>query len=199
MERLVLFSQPGGAKFEEILSTIFPVELKHKVLAYMPSDGSNSPQKYTDLWKEIAERHGTEFRFINNAKKNAKDEAEKLLGSNILLITGGNTFGLLSRLRESGLDRAIKEFAKKNNVVISGFSAGAIVLTPTIEVCNLPNYDENLVGLTDLTGLGLVNFEVFPHYDPLKDKNTIESYRHKSPFEVKEITNDDYIVTDLKH
>jgi dipeptidase E len=113
------------------------------------------------------------------------------------VISGGNTFKLLDNLRKSGLDKTIIEFTKQDNYVLSGFSAGALVLTPTIEVCNLPNYDENLVGLKNLTGLGIIDFEVFPHYDEATQKELLDKYRLTAKHEVKEITNEDFITIDL--
>jgi dipeptidase E len=163
----------------------------------MPSDGSNCPQKYIDEWKEYAKNNNTEFRYIDNSKPNAEDEAEKLLSSNILMITGGNTFKLLDNLRKSGLDNAIKEFTEKKEFVLAGFSAGAIVLTPTIEVSSLPVYDKNEVGLSDLTGLGIVNFEVFPHYKEQNHSKILEQYRKKAKNRIEEIPDEDYISINL--
>ncbi len=188
-------------KFQEILDAIFPSEINNNIFAYMPSDGSNSPQMYTDFWKDIADKYGAEFRFIDNTKENAVDEAKKLLESNILLITGGNTFGLLNYLRKSGLDNVIKKFVEKDEFVLSGFSAGAIVLSPTIKSAEIPTgndptdmIDENKVGLKDLTGLNIIDFEVFPHFDEILDRKTLEEYREQTPNEVREINNDEYIV-----
>lgn len=197
MKRLVLFSTPTPANIEKVLTQIFPDEIKNKIFAYMPSDGANCPQKYIDEWKSYAEKHNAEFRYIDNSKFQAQDEAEKLLCSNILVITGGNTFKLLDNLRKSGLDKAIKDFSAKDDFVLAGFSAGALVLTPTIEVCNLPNYDENLVGVQDLTGIGLVNFEVFPHYDETEHKKLLDDYKKTAKYEVKEISNEGILVVDL--
>jgi dipeptidase E len=117
--------------------------------------------------------------------------------ANVLVMTGGNTFKLLSNLRKSGLDKAIKEFSGKNEFILAGFSAGALVLTPTIEVCNLPNYDKNEVGLKDLTGLGVVSFEVFPHYSEQEYSDLLNKYKNQTSNVVREITNEDFIVLDL--
>jgi len=193
MKRIILFSTPEGKHFDKILDLTFPKELKNKVLAYMPSNGSETKQEYTDLWKSWAKDHDTKFLFIDNSKEDAKEEIKKLLSANILVITGGNTFTLLRNLKRSGLDKAIIDFSKKDNFVINGFSAGALILSPTINICNLPNYDENLVELKDLSGLNLVDYEVFPHYsDELK--NVLENYRESTNNIVKEITNDDHIL-----
>lgn len=50
-------------------------------------------------------------------------------------------------LRQSGLDKSIKQFLNKPDFVLSGFSAGALVLTPNIKICNLPGFDENMIEL----------------------------------------------------
>jgi len=197
MKRIILFSTPTPSNLDKILSLVFPREIANKVFAYVPSDGANCPQKYRDEWNVYAETYGAEFRYIDNSKENAVDEVNKLLGANILIITGGNTFKLLDNLRKSGLDQAIREFTSKSEFVLAGFSAGALVLTPNIEVCNLPNYDKNEVGLSDLTGLNIVNFEVFPHYSELEHRELLKNYKIKAKNEVKEITNEDCIVLDL--
>lgn len=197
MKRIILFSAPTPSNIDKMLSLIFPKEMAKKVFAYMPSDGANCPQKYRDEWKGYAEKHGAEFRYIDNSKENAVDEVNNLLEANILIITGGNTFKLLDLLRGSGLDKAIKEFASKNEFVLAGFSAGALVLTPNIEVCNLPNYDKNEVGLKDLTGLNIVNFEVLPHYSEQEHEDSLNEYKTHTINEVREITNEDCIVLDL--
>lgn len=163
----------------------------------MPSDGANISLKYEKEWEGYAHKYGANFRVINNSKKNAVKESKKLLEANILIITGGNTFKLLYNLRISGLDKVIKEFSNKREFVLVGFSAGALVLTPTIEVCNLPNYDKNEVGLKDLTGLNIVDFEVFPHYSEQEHKDLLSVYKAQTKYEVKEITNEDCIVLDL--
>lgn len=192
MKKIVLFSTPTRKNIDAILKLIFPNEIENKVFSYMPSDGSSIKQQYLDEWKGYARENNAKFQYIDNSTNDPK-ETEKLLNSNILTITGGNTFKLLHNLRKSGLDEAIKKFVKKDEFVLSGFSAGALVLTPTIEVCKLPNYDTNEVGLEDLTGLELVNFEVFPHYSE-EYKEVFEKYKNTAKYDVKEITDDDFIV-----
>lgn len=163
----------------------------------MPSDGGSCPQNFIDEWKGYAQKNKAEFRYIDNSLPRESNEAKKLLDSNILAISGGNTFKLLDNLRKSGFEKAIKEFVKKDEFVLSGFSAGALVLTPTIEICNLPIYDKNIASLNDLTGLGIVNFEVFPHYEESVHKDLLKQYRATAGHEVKEITNEGYLEINL--
>ncbi len=161
----------------------------------MPSNGVKDSGPYIEQWRAIAQEYGAGFNVIDNSVCDT-EEQRKLLSSNIILISGGNTFSLLQNLRESGLDKSIGEFIEKTDFVLAGFSAGALVLTPTIKICNLPNFDENLVKLEDFSGLDIVDFEVFPHYDKRLQKATLENYRKTTANRVNEITDEDYISID---
>ncbi len=192
MKRILLFSSLTESNRKIILNQLFPLALQNKVFSYVPSNGVKGSELYIKQWRLIAQDYNAEFNVIDNSI-NDVEEQRKLLYSNIVLLSGGNTFGLLQNLRSSGLDKSIKEFVKKSDFVLSGFSAGALVLTPTIEICSLPDFDENLVGLKDLTGLGIVDFEVFPHYSEKLQKTVLESYRKTTTNKVREITDEDYI------
>lgn len=203
MKRIILFSQPMTLDWEKFEKIVFPPEIINKVFAYMPTNGSNTKEIYTNYWREISAKNNAEFLFVDNTLPESYNESEKINRANILLISGGNTFELLNNLRNSGLDKAVTNFSKKDNFVLAGFSAGAIVLSPTIEVASQPAgddtddlMDENLVGITDLSGLGIIDFEVFPHYNPEKDIKTLEKYRKQTANEVKEIRDDEYLVVE---
>jgi len=179
-----------------ILSQIFNDEIKDKVLAYMPSDGVADSATYIEEWRSYAQRFGAGFNVVDNHSSDETERA-KLLDSNILLISGGNTFALLNNLRKSGLDQTIIEFTQKPNFILSGFSAGALVLTPSIAICNLPEFDDNLIGITDLNGLGIFDFEVFPHYSDDLHKKILENYRSTTHYQLREISDEDFIAVDI--
>src|SRR3989344_2826813 len=204
MKRLVLFSSPKGKNLEEILDKIFPQEIENKVFAYLPVEGKHSRQEFTEYWQEVSKKFNTEFLFIDNTSENPQDEKEKLARANILVITGGNTFELLNNIRQTGLDGELLNFIKKPEFVIAGWSAGALLMSPTIEVASLPQrdgsktpMDNNKWKLTDITGLGFVDFEVFPHYDVSLHDSTYRKYNEKKSGKVRALTDDDFIVIDL--
>jgi len=198
-ERLVLFSQPSPEVFEKLKTALFPRYLTERVFAYMPSegDGVEANTKYTPIWQEFAESNWAKFVFIDNSKRGeeAEIEKQKLLASNILIITGGNTFKLLNHLRRSGLSETIKEFWQKGGVVLSGFSAGAIVLSPSIKTAKSGIGDANELGITDLTGLNIVDFEVWPHFEPAQEAEVAE-YKVKSHKKLKTIGDEEVVVID---
>lgn len=197
MKRYILFSAPTDLNSSEILNEMLPAGLFPKTAAYMPSDGSDIKEKYVLQWKNLINERGYDFTVINNSLRGeeAKAGAEKLLNSSVVLISGGNTFALSKHLKESGLDKVLKKFAEKQSFVLAGFSAGAIVLSPTIRIATTGEMDENLVGLTDLTSLGLVDFEVYPHYE-LRFEDEIAEYEKTHGVVVKRLSNDDLLVID---
>lgn len=76
-----------------------------------------------------------------------------------VFIGGGNTYALLARLTDSGLLSAIREKVKLGARYI-GSSAGGNVAGPNILTTN----DWNVIGSTSFTSLGLVPFNLNPHF-----------------------------------
>ena len=84
---------------------------------------------------------------------------ETLAPAEALFMGGGNTYALLKRLRESGLLTAIRERVSAGMPYL-GASAGANVAGPNILTTN----DWNVVALDRFEALGLVPFNINPHY-----------------------------------
>lgn len=162
----------------------------------MPSEGVKGAQEYINQWQIIAQEYGAKFNVINNQIRSV-EEQDKIRTSNILVISGGNTFNLLDNIRKSGLEISIRQFLDKPDFVLSGFSAGALVLTPNIKICNLPNFDNNMIELKDLEALNIVDFEIFPHFNKDIHKEMLRDYRRATDNRVCEITDEDYINVDL--
>jgi dipeptidase E len=87
---------------------------------------------------------------------------ETLAAAEAVFMGGGNTYALLKRLRESGLLDAIRERVQAGMPYV-GASAGSNVAGPTILTTN----DWNVVGLGRFDALGLVPFNINPHYKEL--------------------------------
>jgi peptidase E len=199
MKRLILFSHLLESVLQDVLPLIFPENLPAKTFACMPCDGlplkGSRYELFVSSWSAIAQQHQAKSVFIDNAGEARHEERDKLLQANILLITGGNVCALLRNLRRSGLDQAILEFVQKEDYVLAGYSAGAMIMTPTIELAAVdPFVNENEdVGLTDFAALNLVDFEILPHYDETR-KSFLEHYRAQTPYKVKILRDDEYLV-----
>ena len=84
---------------------------------------------------------------------------ETLAQAQALFMGGGNTYALLKRLREAGLLPAIHERVHAG-MPYRGASAGSNVAGPNILTTN----DWNVVALDRFDALGLVAFNINPHY-----------------------------------
>lgn len=195
MKRITLFSTLTPQNKNLVLGAIFPDEIENKRLAYMPSEGVKAtPQLFIDEWQNIADKYNASFTLIDNT---SSDDTDNLLQSNILIISGGNTFTLLNNLRQTGLDKVVKRYVSKSEFSLAGYSAGAIVLTPSVEICNLPNFDTNTVKLDDMTGLNVVDLEIFPHYDAKLHRELLAKYQSSTKRDVKAITDNGLLSIDL--
>jgi dipeptidase E len=93
---------------------------------------------------------------------------ERLADIGLIWVRGGNTFLLRRALKQSGLDEYLLRRKGDDSLVYGGYSAGAIVVTPTlagIECVDSPEvlahgYDPEIVW----DGLGLVSYSIAPHY-----------------------------------
>jgi len=88
-----------------------------------------------------------------------------LAEADALFMGGGNTYALLQRLRGAGLLEAVRARVAAG-MPYAGASAGSNVAGPTILTTN----DWNVVALDRFDALGLVGFNINPHYkeaDPL--------------------------------
>jgi dipeptidase E len=88
-----------------------------------------------------------------------RDPFPVLARAEAVFVGGGNTYALLRRLRQAGLLDPLRERARAGLPYI-GSSAGSNLAGPNILTTN----DWNVVGLTAFEALGLVPFNVNPHY-----------------------------------
>lgn len=80
----------------------------------------------------------------------------------VVEIIGGNPYYLLNSIRENGFAEILADFA--TNKVIIGCSAGALVLTPSLDLIDLYSPEMNIVDLQDLSACHLTDVRLLPHY-----------------------------------
>lgn len=108
----------------------------------------------------------------------------------VIYVCGGNTFVYLDRIRKTGLDKFIIDSVKSNKSIYVGVSAGSIIAGPDISIASCGSEgDSNDIDLKDLSGLGLTNIVVSPHYrDELKPE--LDEFRNICEYQVCELTDD---------
>ena len=87
---------------------------------------------------------------------------DALLNYDLVEMIGGNPYYLLRSIQIHGFQNALREFAE--NRVLIGWSAGALVIGPTLELIDRYSPEMNEVGLSDLSALGLTDVQILPHY-----------------------------------
>ncbi|MBQ3498439.1 MAG: Type 1 glutamine amidotransferase-like domain-containing protein [Clostridia bacterium] len=112
------------------------------------------------------------------------------LDIDVIYISGGNTFGTLDKIRKCGFDKDIIDYVKSGVVYIGG-SAGAHIASKNIK--HVENYDENIVGSTDYSGLGLFDGILICHYTEAR-KYDFEQLSQHSEFKAYALTDEDSIV-----
>ena len=117
----------------------------------------------------------------------------KLEQVDIIYVCGGNTFAILQRMKEIGLDKFIIEAVNKG-VLYIGVSAGSIIAGKNIEIAGWGSEgDRNDVELRDLSGLGFTDVAVFPHYK-ISQKDEVQEFKKKVTYPVIEITDNQMVI-----
>jgi dipeptidase E len=163
----LVFYSGGGDKDNIGLDRAF-VELtgkKNPVVTFIPSSSYLSEQEF-----KVFVKHYSKFkinRFIHFPVDIPFDRIlfQEVMRSDAIHMGGGNTFYFLNSLRKAKLLKEIRLFAQRGGV-LTGLSAGAIIMTENIEMAAYPEFDrdENIVGLKNLSSLNLVDFAFFPHF-----------------------------------
>ena len=115
----------------------------------------------------------------------------------VIYVCGGNTFKLLKFAKTSNFKDAIISLLHRGGLYI-GVSAGSCILAPTITAAATIDPDPNDIGLTDWTGLGIIDFEVHPHYSP-EEADAIHAYEQETGRKVKTLSNDQAILLENNH
>ena len=163
----LVFYSGGDDKENQLLDRSF-VELlgkKNPVVTFIPSSSYLSEQEFKSFV-----RHYSKFkinRFIHFPVDVPFDKIlfQEVMRSDAIHMAGGNTFYFLHHLRKAKLLSQLKSFAEKGGL-LTGLSAGAIMMTENIEMAAYPEFDrdENIVNIKNLSSLNLVDFLFFPHF-----------------------------------
>ncbi len=164
--KLVLYSG-GDDKENRHLDKAFLDLLgkKNPVVTFIPSSSYLSEQEF-----KVFVKHYSKFkisRFIHFPVDVPFDKImfQEVMRSDAIHMGGGNTFYFLNALRKAKLLPQLRTFVEKGGV-LTGLSAGAIIMTENIDMAAYPEFDrdENTVNLKNLSALNLVDFLFFPHF-----------------------------------
>lgn len=118
-------------------------------------------------------------------------------------IRGGNTFVLRSQLARCGGDEMIASRVRDERLVLSGYSAGACVVSPTLRGIESADDPADVVatgGEVRWDGLGLIDVAVIPHTGSVLDefdsaRSMVRRYEREK-VEYLTLTDEQVIVVD---
>ncbi len=154
--RVLLISNSGRPYLEHCrgaLKDFYGPEVR--TLGFISAATLADPEHYYARAKEGLEPLGVQVEHVHWERQPLKTLARV----HALFVGGGNTYALLDRVRAAGLLEAIQARAR-DGMPYAGASAGANLAGPTILTTN----DWNVVALAHFGALGLVPFNINPHY-----------------------------------
>ncbi|MBD67118.1 MAG: peptidase S51 [Halobacteriovoraceae bacterium] len=138
---------------------------KNPLFTYIPSSFYQSDIEFNELIEHYEELGLKRFiKFELDASYGIAFK-KAIFKSDIIHLGGGNTFYFLKNLRRNNFIHELKNWVHAGGI-LTGLSAGAILLTKNINTASFPEFDcdENEENLKNLKAMGLVPFEFFPHY-----------------------------------
>jgi dipeptidase E len=146
----------GRAALEHAMDALAGLLAGARRLLFVPYAASD-PDRYAAAMREVFAGLGVQV----TAAHRAADPLAALAGADAVLVGGGNAFRLLQAVQRNGLLTAIGARARaRAGMPYVGVSAGANLACPTIRTTN----DMPIVAPASLAALGLIPFQVNPHY-----------------------------------
>ncbi len=164
--KLVLYSGGDARANRELDDQLFRlVPSKNPLMAYIPASSYLSEvefQHFVDQYRRFRVR-----RFLHFPVDVPFDKIlfKEVLKADVIHLGGGNTFHFLLWLRKTKMLEALRDYVHHGGI-LTGLSAGAIMMTPDIQTAGMPSFDrdENHDNVKNLEALALLEFDFFPHY-----------------------------------
>ena len=157
-----------------------------KRIAYIPT-ASNGEEgwgswKNGGTWK-LVNTLPAEITVIQLEDYRNKDISEVLEGKDIIWVAGGISGYLMYWMKSTRFDEKIKKILEKGSLYV-GSSAGAMVTGRNLDVSTW-YIGENDYGAENMTGLGLVDFDIYPHYEDSLHEQIKSKFKGKKLYLLK--------------
>ncbi len=105
--------------------------------------------------------------------------------ADVLLFGGGNTFHLIYSMQKHGLDKELAKLLETR--IYMGISAGSMVVAKNINLSDSPLFYSEEIGNLDVRGgLGLVDFQLRPHFMSSHYPKLTEENLHSRAADIKD-------------
>lgn len=141
----------------------------HCRVAYIPSD-SDLTRRYFQKVQQSYQKIGiSEVNYFDLGLEFDKLATAEILKHDAIHLSGGEPVKFLEHMKARQFGPVLKSYLKSGGILI-GVSAGAMILTPSLEL--VQEIDEESVPKSLRRALGILEFEIYPHYK--HDKSTAE-------------------------
>ena len=174
---------------DAMISFVGGFEGKH--LVYIPTAANGTG---FGSWKEsetlaLARTFGATVDVVELESVNTSPVLERIAAADIIWMAGGMPGYLLYWIRRVELDKLLPELLSKG-VPYIGSSAGSMVCSTTQSLCDW-YIGETEPGASVIPGLGLVDFEIYPHFE---DSLLPEIQKHWAHGTLRMIKNGEAII-----
>lgn len=143
---------------------------------------------YDEYHRRVSERFA-EIGVAVRSLHNEPNAVQAVKEAQAVVVGGGNTFALLKGMQQCGVIDAIAQRVNDNMPYI-GWSAGSNLACPTIRTTN----DMPIVEPVDFNAMGLVKFQINPHYLDANPDGHAGETREQRILEFLEVNRDIYVV-----
>ncbi len=164
--KLVFYGGGDGAENKGLDRALIKLsQTKKPRITYIPSCSYDHDTDFIDFIKQYKKYDVNKFVYFPVDIDVDTVLTKEAFKSDIIHLSGGNTYYFLKHLRQSSLMPELKKFVKRGGI-LTGLSAGAILMTPNIGTAGFPSFDrdDNEEKIKNFASMALVPFEFFPHY-----------------------------------
>lgn len=134
-------------------------------MTFIPSSSYQSEFEFEDFVDQYSKFKVKRFLKLSLDEHFSLSMQEAVLRSDIIFLGGGNTYYFLFWLKKTKFLNKLIEWVKAGGV-LSGLSAGAIIMTRNIHLAGIPDFDRDINedNMKNFKAMNLCRFEFFPHY-----------------------------------
>ena len=148
---------------------------KKYTLSYIPSRSDKKLKYFEKTKNKLSEYGNFGFNYFDIDDFCSIEKIDKIFKSEVIYLSGGNAYYFLNNLKKRYFITRLRRYVENGGYII-GLSAGAIMMAKDIAAAQFR--DEDIVGLSDLSSLALVDFDFMPHWN--KDSHYLDEIREYS-------------------
>lgn len=181
--KALLCSWAGAINTPQIFETHFDSKFRKMRVAYVPNakddlDDTEREKKITESIQKFSQQVKSVTKF--DLYQEEDNFSTKYIESNfdVIYVSGGLVAPLLKAFTETGFDQLLQDL-QHTEVKYLGSSAGSMVASVSQKVATWYPGEEEPAAI-ELSGLGWLPFEIFPHFNSLTHHQIVQKHTQSS-------------------